>query len=67
MEKVSLKVDGMSCAHCEKAVKDALQELGAANVSASAEEKCVDVEFDPGLVSLEAIKKEIAETGYTVV
>ena len=66
MEKTTLKVSGMSCAHCEKAVKDALIALGAEDAAASAKENTVSVSYDPAQVSLEDIKKEIAEFGYEV-
>ena len=66
MEKITLSVDGMSCSHCEKSVVTALTDLGVSSVSASADEKKVVVEFDPAKVSLQAIKAEIEETGYTV-
>ncbi|MCL1992809.1 MAG: cation transporter [Spirochaetes bacterium] len=66
MQKISLSVDGMSCAHCEKAVTNALEDLGVASVKASAKDSLVEVEFDEGKLSLDAIKSEIVETGYTV-
>jgi len=67
MEKISLNVNGMSCSHCEKAVVNALKELGAASVSASAAGKKVDIEFDSARLTLPDIKKTIEQTGYTVV
>jgi len=66
MENVKLNVTGMSCAHCEKAVVMALEDIGAASVKASATEAFVEVAFDPAKLTLEAIKAEIADVGYTV-
>jgi len=66
MEKARFNVSGMSCSHCEKAVENALEDLGVATVKADSSGGKVEVEYDPSVVSLEAIKKEIHETGYTV-
>ena len=66
MEKAMLQVEGMTCAHCEKAVKNALTDLGAKTVKASAKKKTVEVVFDAGVVTLDEIKKEIKEMGYLV-
>ena len=66
MQKITLAVTGMSCAHCEKAVTNALEDIGVASVTASAKNNTVEVEFDPVRISLEAIKNEISETGYVV-
>jgi len=64
MDKIILNVTGMSCAHCEKAVTNALEDLGATNVSASAANNTVAFTHDPAALSLEAIKNEIKEMGY---
>ncbi|MCL1996650.1 MAG: cation transporter [Defluviitaleaceae bacterium] len=66
MKKISLTVEGMSCSHCEKAVINALEDLGVSSVKASAQNSLVDIEFDESKLSLETIKKEIVETGYMV-
>jgi len=66
MDKLTLQVSGMSCGHCEKAVVNALTDIGAAKVTANAKKGWVEVTFDPAQLTVDAIKKEIAETGYTV-
>jgi len=66
MEKIILQVEGMSCAHCEKAVKNALLDLGVRAVKASAKKNIVEVEFSSDKISLEEIKAEIIEIGYNV-
>ena len=66
MQKILLTVTGMSCAHCEKAVINALEDLGVTCVTASAKNNMVEVSFDPNKLSIEAIKKEIVEIGYIV-
>jgi len=66
MQKETLQVQGMSCAHCEKAVKNALSDLGVKSVKASAKRNEVEVVFSPDTVTLEEIKAEIKEIGYHV-
>jgi len=66
MQKITLKVEGMTCAHCEKAVINALTDLGVKTVKASARKHTVDVVFSPDTITLEDIKAEIKEMGYHV-
>ncbi len=67
METVLLKVEGMSCSHCEKAVKQAVGALaGVKSVAVSLNDKTVTVEHDPGKATLEQIKHEIEDQGYEV-
>ena len=66
MEKATLQVEGMTCAHCEKAVKNTLTDMGAKSVKASAKKNTVEVLYDPDKISLEEIKAEIKELGYHV-
>ena len=64
--KKTLIVEGMSCGHCEKAVKGALGELaGVSKVEVNLEAKKVEVEGE-NLVDSE-IKEAIEEAGYDVV
>ena len=64
MSKMTLKVGGMSCGHCEKAVQDALSDIGVSVIKASAGNNEVYVEFDEAVVNLDKIKAEIVEIGY---
>lgn len=68
MEKTVLRVEGMSCGHCELAIQDAVRKLpGIEKVKASKRKKEVSVEFDSTQVNLDQIKSTIAETGYDIV
>ena len=59
-----LKVDGMSCGHCVKAVTGAVQEIdGSAKVNVDLASKTVQVESG---ADLNAIKEAISEAGYPV-
>ena len=66
MEKIKLLVNGMSCAHCEKAVINALTDIGVESVKASAKKNTVEVKFALDKINLEKIKAEIKELGYDV-
>ena len=62
-----LKVEGMSCGHCVKAVTSALEELpGVTSAQVSLEGKTATVEHNEE-VSLDQMKSAIEEAGYEVV
>jgi copper chaperone len=68
MEKVVLKVDGMSCEHCVKAVTKAVGALpGVDQVSVDLKNKTVAVSYAPGSDMLDRIKSEIEEQGYDMI
>jgi copper chaperone len=67
MEKVVLKVDGMSCEHCARAVTNAVAGIaGTANVSVDLKAGTASFDFNPGKAPINAIAAAIAEEGYTV-
>ena len=66
MEKITLKVDGMSCEHCAKAVRNAVTGSGAADAVVDLKGGSVSFRYDSAKVKLEAIKSAITEEGYTV-
>ncbi len=68
MEKAVLKVEGMSCGHCVKAVEGALSELdGVLNAQVDLEAKTASVEYDAAKVSVDAMKAAVEDQGYDVV
>lgn len=68
MEKITLNVEGMSCSHCENAVKTAVGELdGVTSVDVDLAEKTVVVEYDPGKVAPDKFKLAIEEEDFKVV
>ena len=68
MEKIELKVEGMTCGGCSSSVEKVLSAAnGVSAVSASHEEDKVNVDFDPGVIDLSAIKSVIEEAGFDVV
>lgn len=67
MEKIILKVGGMSCEHCVKAVSKAVGDLsGVAKVSVDLKAGTAAVNFDPAKSSVTDIRAAIEEAGYTV-
>ncbi len=67
MEKVTLKVQGMSCSHCVNSVEGSVGELnGVSKVKVHLENGTVDVEFNDKEVSLDRIKETIDDQGYEV-
>lgn len=67
MEKQILKVDGMSCGHCKKAVEGVVGQLnGVDSVIVNLEAGTVEVQFDSNTISLNQIKEAIDDQGYDV-
>ncbi|TYC88196.1 cation transporter [Acetobacterium wieringae] len=67
MERIILNVEGMSCAHCERAVKNAVGQLdGVERVIVDLTGKTVAIEYEPGKLTFESFKTVIEEEGYHV-
>lgn len=65
--KTKLNVEGMSCSHCENAVKKAVGAIsGVTAVDVDLKGKTVTVTHEQS-VTLDQIKAEIEEQGYDVV
>ena len=63
-----LKIEGMSCEHCKKAVTDALKKVtGVESVEVDLEAGRATVSFDPARASESAMKEAVEEAGYEVV
>ena len=68
MENIVLKVKGMSCEHCVKAVTKAVTGIkGAADVKVDLKGGTVSFMFDKSKNELETVKAAINEAGFTVV
>jgi len=68
MEKTVLKVDGMSCEHCARAVTNAVSGVsGTKDVLVDLKNGTVSFNFDSGKAALDAIAAAITEEGYTVI
>jgi copper chaperone len=68
MQNIVLKVEGMSCSHCENRVKKAVGNLtGVSSVQVSLADKAVTIDFDPSLIADTKIRETIEHEGYDVV
>ncbi|MDR0321193.1 MAG: cation transporter [Treponema sp.] len=67
MENITLKVTGMSCEHCVKAVNNALSGIaGVASAAVSLKEGTASFKHDPAIAPLETIKAAIRDTGFDI-
>ena len=67
MDRTAIKVEGMSCSHCENAIKQSVGAMEGVNeVFVNLEKKTVSVDYNSSKVSLDKIKKEIEDQGYDV-
>lgn len=68
MEETVLKVEGMSCEHCVKAVQKAVGALpGVENILVDLKSKTVTVEYNLAQSTLDRIKEEVEDQGYDVI
>lgn len=67
MEKLEIKVSGMTCGGCERSLQNALtSHQGVASARADHAAGMVAVEFDPALIARSGLEKAIAEAGFQV-
>lgn len=68
MEKLVLKVEGMSCGHCKAAVEKSLKGVsGVKDAEVDLLKKTVTVSFEAGKVNEKQLAEVIDEAGYSVV
>lgn len=66
-KKIMVNISGMTCAHCEKRVANAVRKLnGVEAISASFPRKCAEITYNTEKVSEKAIKDVIENEGYKV-
>ena len=66
MDRITMKIDGMSCGHCVSSVDKALKKIGGVKVESVAIGNAT-VSYDPSAVSAEQIADAVADEGYSVV
>ena len=65
MAQEIIKVEGMSCMHCQLGVKKAVEAVeGVKRADVNLQTKQVTIEYEEGKVNLEDVKAAIRETGY---
>jgi copper chaperone len=65
MDRITMQIDGMSCDHCVRSVREALQEVPGVEVE-SVEIGSATVSYDSGVTTEDGIAKAIESEGYTV-
>ena len=65
MERMTLKIDGMSCGHCVSAVTNALRGLEGVQVE-QVTVGAATVAYDPATTSADRIAEAIEDEGYAV-
>ena len=67
LEQATIDVEGMTCAHCQKRVTDALRGLkGVKSAAVDLEKKQAAVSYNPAKTGLPELEKAITDAGYTV-
>ena len=67
MQTVTLGISGMTCGGCVRSVTNVLTALdGVAKADVSLEKRSAVVDYDPGKVGLEQLKRSIEEAGFEV-
>ena len=62
-----LKVEGMTCGHCEMSVQEALDELeGVRSARADRNTGDVEVTYEEGRVTDEQFRQAVGEAGYAL-
>jgi copper chaperone len=65
MAQETIKVEGMSCMHCQLRVKKAVEAVeGVQKADVNLQTKQVTIDYEEGKVNLEKVKDVIRETGY---
>ncbi len=65
MTKALFRVEGMSCEHCVRAVKNAVEDLeGAVSAKVELSAKTAEVEYDENILDKKNIIEAIKEEGY---
>ncbi len=68
MEKVNIKVDGMTCGGCVSSIQKALTARdGVKDVAGSVEDKTVTVDFDPAVINQMKLEEAIEQAGFDVI
>ncbi len=65
MTQETIKVEGMSCMHCQVRVKKAVETVeGVQRVDVNLQTKMVTVDYEEGKANTEKVKTAIREAGY---
>jgi copper chaperone len=67
MQTVTLGISGMTCGGCVRSVTNVLKALdGVAKAEVSLEKRSAVVDYDPGKVGIEQLKRSVVEAGFEI-
>ena len=67
VEQMALKIEGMTCGHCQKRVEEALKAVkGVKGVQVSLGGKTAEIRYAAGKTDRQALVKAVTDAGYTV-
>ena len=67
MERIELRVEGMTCGGCVNSIQNALTGRdGVASASADLDSGIVTIEFDPAVIEQPALQAAIEDAGFDV-
>ncbi len=67
MERVEIRVEGMTCGGCVNSIQNALTNReGITSAAADLDSAMVTVEFDSGIIQQDAIEQAITDAGFSV-
>ena len=67
MQTVTLGISGMTCGGCVRSVTNVLKaQDGVAKADVSLEKNNAVIEFDPGKVQVEQLKRSVEEAGFEI-
>lgn len=65
MEEVTIKIEGMSCVHCQTNVKKAITSVsGVSSAEVDLDNGKAIVQYDPANTDLDKIKSAVEDVGY---
>ena len=64
MKKITVKIGGMGCEHCQKTIEEYLNNQEGIRAKVSLEKENAVIEYDEDKVSIDDIKKYILDTEY---
>ncbi len=68
MQKITLKIAGMSCDHCKTAVEEKLEKLdGVDDVTVNLAEGIAKIVYDADEVGVGQLQQAIVDAGYQVI
>jgi copper chaperone CopZ len=66
MAKLTLKVAGMTCGHCQKRVETALTRVpGVFSAVVNLQDGIADLDYDDDTATIEELTAAVAQAGYT--